>query len=570
MKNTAQEQRAAILANWGDFINEAKAPSDNVKSSQLSDAKKWIIAQIAHNKHYINEGYTSPVAGSVNGIGPVALPASPGSYADFHDPARQVGSGDSAIVALGLSMSIAAHTIAFDLVPTVPINSELVMVEFSDTIYSGGKLNSATKPTFVKITCANLHAETLTAGDDIHIYGANGAASAKFKFVQYARLEKAIIVRFESAGTYTTVGPAYTEVASTTLNAVAAAATNYIIGAGSAEASGTVTINFVNPNDDSIARVFGNDSNLGLEPMDRETQEAGNRNKIELKTYSKPVQAKAYSVEGIITRQQARLYKSKGLDGVPMLKKAMQNEVTQAINDDILDRMRKLGVTTHANLYASQNVNFHLFIGPAATANKALTAFPGVAPMVDMRGTNRTAEFGNITNAETNSAAENMYSRQARLRSRILAAAAAIGTISRFGAADACVVNGQLLAAIKESKGWQPSQVENTLTTSVNALYFAGTISDVKVFCNPKMDWDDTTVIVCRTNKTADGNDVDNLNQGIVFMPYDLAASVDIIDPANMSPRFLVESVYAITETGIHPNLAYLTFAVANDFGMWS
>lgn len=575
--NTSAEIRTKLLSNWGEFIMESKGAADPMsRTAGMSEAKQWIIAQIAENKKFINEGYTMPTSGSYNGVGAVTLPASPGSYADFHDPSRAVGSGDPAIAALGLSMSIAAHTIAFDLMPVVPIHSELVMLEYVDTIYAGGKMDTAIKPNFIKVSEANLFADTdLTVGSTVILAGVDGAAAASLTFIQFGRLDRSMIFRVDSTGTFT-APDTYTVDNTKTLNAVKAANTRYKIDATAvANVAAAATISFANPNDDHI-RSASNDANVSnLEPMARETAEQGNRVKLELKTWTKPVQTGTYSVEGIITRQQARQFKSKGLDGIPMLKKAMQNEVTQSINDDALDQMRKLGVTNHANLFAAQGVNMHLFIGPASTANKALTAFDALSsrnggPLLDVRKTNRTSEFGNIPNAETNSSAENLYSRQTRLRSRILAAAAAIGSISRFGAGDAAVVNAQLLAAIKESKGWQASQVENTLMQSTKALYFAGTIADVKIFCNPKMDWNDTTVIVLRTNKTADGNDVENLNQGLVFLPYDLAAQVDIIDPNNMSPRFLVESVYALATTGIHPELAYLTFSVQNDFGMWS
>lgn len=77
----------------------------------------------------------------------------------------------------------------------------------------------------------------------------------------------------------------------------------------------------------------------------------------------------------------------------------------------------------------------------------------------------------------------------------------------------------------------------------------------------------DMSVLVLRTNKTADGVDIDNINQGCVFMPYDLASTVEITAEGTAAPKLLIESDYAFAETGVYPELAYLTFAIDSDYG---
>lgn len=556
-----------LLNSWGEFITESKSPAV-MDEHPWAENRKYLMATLAHNKSYVLENFDPATGSNTNGAGPVQLPADPGSYADFSDPTRQLGSGDPAIAVLGLGMSIAAHTIAFDLFPTVPIHSELVLVEYVDTIYAGGRFDTEAKPEFIKLTDNTISGLALEESDLILIHGADDAAAAQFVFVQRDRISKAILVKVQATGTFTIAG-GFVADTSISLDDVSAAAASYQRnGSASAAIAGDFTLAFANPNDQHI-QAFSAYGNLDGEPVDRRTAEQGTQSEMELVTYTKAIQAKSYTVTGKVSRQQHRQFKSKGLDAVPILKRAMQNEVTQSINDDLIERARKLGVTNHANLLAAQGVNLNLFIGPASTADKAFTTF-SIRPFVDARGVNRSVEFGAIVNSETNSAAENLYSRQARLRSRILLASAVIGNVSRFGSADAVVVGTQLLAALKESKGFQGSQISNTLTNSTKALYFAGTIADVKIYCNPKWNYNDFTVMVMRTNKTIDGSDKDNLNQGIVFLPYDLAADVDIIAEGNFSPKFLVESVYAIAETGIHPEMAYLTFGVANDFGSWA
>ncbi len=559
-----------LLNKWDHLITESFEGDDGgVGAGGIPESKRRIIAQIAENKMYILEGYNSATPANTIGIGQVRLPGDPGSQDDFYDDTRQVGSGDPALAILGLSMSIAAQTIAFDLVPVVPLHSELATLQYVDTKYAGGKFNSAAKPTFVKLIDASLSGNTdLGIGSDIVVHGGDDDPAVKLKMIQYGRLEKSVIVKVESTGNAKASGKPYVAKDSVTINEVIATATGIVVDDHASVAKSTdFKIDFAHSNDDHIqaASSYGNTDGM---PVDRLTVEGGTYTELELETYTKAIKAETYTIGGKITRPQLRAFKSMGIDAIPLLKRAMSNEITQSINDHLLNRMRALGVGNHANLFAAQGINFNLFIGPGSTPNKTFGNFK-VRKFIDHRGQDRTAEFGLIPNSETNSAAENMYSRQARLRSKILGAAAVIGNVSRFGAADSVIVNTQVLSALKESVGYSGSTVANNITQSSKALYYAGTMADIKIYCNPKWNYADTTAIVARTNKSTDGNDYQNLNQGLVFLPYDLAANIDTVAEGIMGPKFLVESVYAIAETGIHPELSYLTLAFDTDFGSW-
>ena len=50
-------------------------------------------------------------------------------------------------------------------------------------------------------------------------------------------------------------------------------------------------------------------------------------------------------------------------------------------------------------------------------------------------------------------------------------------------------------------------------------------------------------------------------------MPYDLASSVELTAEGTAAPKLLIESDYALAETGMYPELAYLTFAIHSDYG---
>jgi hypothetical protein len=548
-------QNSQLLTKWGQFIDEA-APG-------LKNSKKLFVARVAENAEFINESGTTNISShgqNTNGIGSINLPTNvDAKYTNFYN--QTPGSGDVPVTMLSMAMSVAATTIGFDLLPAVPIYQPSVLLQYIDYIYGGGRLDEANhKPLMVTVKSTDLQGNTsLTPGTTVLI-GADTttAAVASLVFVGFTRLEAYPVFKVTGAGAND----------ATALSDIAF--TKYKIGSN-AEASFTdATSKFELTR--AVENHFGEFSaygEIGGEGVDRAVAERGTRSVLEMKTYSKLVRTKEHTVEGIVTRQQARDVKAMGLDAMPALKIAMQNELSQSINKEILERMRRLGVSTHLMLQKSQGVNLNLFIGPPATASKSIANFK-TRPLFDKTGSNKTSAFADAVNAETNSAAENLYSRQRRIKSRILAAAALVGQVSRWGSADAAVVNTQLLAAIKESKGFQASTIEgNNISQDTKALYYAGEVAGVKLYCDPNLDWNDTSVVVARTGKSSTGVDELDLHEGLVFLPYNLASSVDIIAEGTMSPKCLLESVYSIAEIGIRPELAYFTFVCDNGFGTW-
>ena len=102
--NAKRTQIDALLKKWGPVLDESF-------DSKLSPAKKYLLASIAQNVQYMNESFESTYSQNLNGVGPVAFPADPGTQAQFHDPSRKRGSIDVAANVLALNMNIAANTI---------------------------------------------------------------------------------------------------------------------------------------------------------------------------------------------------------------------------------------------------------------------------------------------------------------------------------------------------------------------------------------------------------------------------------------------------------------------------
>lgn len=569
--NAKQQQRKALLDKWGGVIDES--------FGKLPENKKYFLAALAHNVQYINEGFDNVYSQNLNGMGPVAFPADPGTQQQFHDPSRKVGSIDVPANTLALNMNLAAQTILFDLLPTVPVYSPLVQLDYVDYVYGGGKLGSGEGPRYFLIKWEELYnadsqagIKTLRKGDVIYVGKKEvDALCVKATFVQTSRVAGYVIVRND--GVYK-VAETETKMSFVASNEPLVAAAQNADTIFKVDVDGTATdivvagmtkviFDLVSAGDEQIHGFVT--LNEDGDPMSRAQSEFGNSKVMELRTFSKAIEVKTYQVWGALTRRQVKDLKARGLDSVAIIKNAMQNEITQAINDNGLSRMRRLGVTTHANLLAAQGYNLNLYIGAAGSTGKDFKAF-SIPEFIDAAGVDRAGEMGIIPNAESNSSAENQITRQARIATRILAASAIIGNLSRFGAGDAAVVNTITLVALKTQKNFV-SAIDNTLVQDNKNLYYAGDLAGIKIYCDPKQMLNDNRVLVLRTNKTADGVDIDNINQGMVFLPYDLASTVEITAEGTAAPKLLIESDYALAETGMYPSLAYLTFAIDSDYG---
>jgi hypothetical protein len=236
---------------------------------------------------------------------------------------------------------------------------------------------------------------------------------------------------------------------------------------------------------------------------------------------------------------------------------ACQNEITQSINARILEHVFRLGVTNAVKVRARQNADLNLHLG---TDVKPLSSF-SMKEFVDVYGEDQAANWGNVANAEVSTSAENTYSRQRRIASRILAAANLIQVTGRRGRANWIVTNAQVATALQDCAGYVVApMVNNLLQDGSRDLYQAGTLAGIKVYVDPYMDWDDCRICVGRKGN---GNE-----PGVIFMPYILADTVSITAEGTMAPKMLVNSRYAIADAGFFPESQYLTFAVNSDFGL--
>lgn len=478
---------------------------------------------------------------------------------------QTVGSGDMPISTLPMALNVALLTVGLELVPVIPAKGPWHMLSYMDFPYAGGKLGrvnetsfdgkgegNENKPIYVKIkglTLAqikDLRDAKVAKGDEVE------AGDLKGWFIGFGRMDGCPLVEVEESG-------------DVSLREALAAATSLTIGEAEAVtvAAGTLEADFVQTSVD-LADGFANfhvkasDKDNFRRTMTRAENETGTGNTIGLRLFSKWIQMGSYEVTGTVTRQQLQDLPLYGVDAVGKVMEAMQNEITQHINQRIVERAFALGVQNAVQQKAYQGVDLNLYMGK--TASKPLADF-GIKEFVDAHGVDQLADWGAVANAEVNTSAENLHTRQRRIMSRILAAVTVIQNVGRRGRPTWILTNGQVAAALEDVSGYVVAPFVNGMAQDGSKdLYMGGSVAGLKVYVDPYMDWNDTRICVGRKG---DAN-----SPGLVFLPYILADQVQITAEGTMAPKMLLNSRFALAELGFYPETMYFTFAVFSDFGL--
>ena len=475
--------------------------------------------------------------------------------ADFHSNAYKVGSGDIPMSTLTMALEVAAMTIGLELVPVIPANGPWAMLSYMDFPYAGGKLGrinetaldgkgegDANKPIYIKFYVEGVDKSKVKAGDTVKVGTFEG------KFIGFSRIDNSVIAKVVTCGN-----------ADTSIADAFAAATKVTIGSNAEKTvtEGSIRADLVAAAADHI-QGFANFYDGGDEPMTRAQNETGVGNTIGARMFTKLVQMGAYEVTGSVTRQQLQDMPLYGVDVIGKVLEQMQNQISQAINNRILDRLFKLGVTNAKTQKEIQGVDLNLFFGKTVSATRELKDFASAKYYIGIDGENAAKNWGPVKNATQNTAAETVTTHQRRIMSRCLAAANLIANVSRFGRASWIVTNTQILSALQDCAGFVVAPMTNTLTQDGSqSLYFAGSIAGLNVYVDPYMQWDDTRICVGRKS---DGN-----TPGVIFMPYILADTVQTVVEGTMAPKLLVNSRFAIVDAGFHCEQSYYTFMVDSD-----
>lgn len=562
---------------WSSIISESLHVTNTAKLN-------WMSQYAANHEIYEGVQDTKPIDGGIYatplntmGMGNPIMPSNSG-VAGGAFGTQTPGSGDVPMSTLTMSLEIAAMTIGLELVPVIPANGPWAMLSYMDFPYAGGKLGRTNyetsldgkgegddnKPIYIKVPYSIVYADGKTKNDipadadmaftQVLDAGETGAVKTlNSTFIGFSRIDNSIIVKVVDCG------DADTSIADVFTKKVKLTSTKAkdVINSDIDDSVQKVTADLVAAAADHV-QGFANFANGSADPMSRGENETGMGNTMGARMFSRLVQMGSYEVTGTVTRQQLQDMPLYGVDVVGKVLEAMQNEISQHINNRILDRVFKLGVDNAVVQHNYQGVDLNLFFGDTETKNKALNTFSAARYMKDSNDKTDWQTNWKVQNATLNTAAENTHTHQRRIMSRALAAANLIANVSRFGRGTWLVTNTQVLSALQDCAGFVIAPMANDLTQDGSkSLYFAGTLAGLQVYVDPYMTWDDTRVCVGRKS---DGN-----TPGVIFMPYILADSVQTIAEGTMAPKLLVNSRFAIVDAGFHPAQSYYTFAVDAD-----
>lgn len=561
---------AEVLKTWSGFITESTGVTDRAKLTWMS---KYCAYHDMNEKQSLNEsalGYAhlNPNM-NVGGMGAAYFPgANPNNG---YDGVR--GSGDNPFSLLPLAVQVAAQTIALDLVPVVPMQGPLGILQYMDYVYEGGKTNfrprfegewpagdeSKTAPLMVKLTLSTGDANS---DSDIENARISDAALVNEDAINHAAKFKELREDFKphmapiAVGDYELIFVALGRIDGRPIFQVKEKAYHGDVKVNGGEGAGlslaetllvenpvllgkyyVVDIDTVKALEDFIPGFTGagfkNGDPMSAKAYDRETGESTPSNMMSLNTFTLSVKAKTIQVKGAITREQIQDLKAYGIDAVAQVEAELVNELTQHINREILNEIFALGDQNHveAEAFEGINLNTYFVVRPDAP------------------------ELDGYVKSFVGGGAETLGTIQRRIMSKILAASNLIAQRGRRGAGTFAVCSAAIATALQDCSGFVAYPLSNTINQNAGSLYPVGAISGVSIYVDPNLPWSATKVVVGRKGK-------DN-EPGLVFMPYLMADKLSYpAEGMEGAPVTSLKSRYALVRAGHHPQLYYYSFDI--------
>ena len=552
---------AETMKTWSGFITESTGVTDR---SKLTWMTKYCAFHDMHEKKELNEsvmGYAHMNPNmNVGGMGAMTFPgANPNNG---YDGAR--GSGDNPFSLLPLAVQVAAQTIALDLVPVVPMQGPLGILQYMDYVYEGGRTNvrpipgvgneSKTAPLMVKLTLGKTEGEdedakfvkaTIKELKEVFTpgYESTDAEGYKLIFVAFGRIDGRPIFQVQGhsklTGAYANGG----EGADKPLYEVLETLGGFEVG----------DIDTVKALEDFIPGFTGagfkNGKPMSATPYDRQTGESTPSNMMSLNVFTEKVEAKTIQVKGTITREQIQDLKAYGIDALAQVEAELVNELTQHINRELLDEIFALGDQNHEEAKAFEGIDLNTYFTADPDAESLTT---------DGYYTENGKEYKMVYVA---GGAETLGTVQRRIMSKILAASNLIAQRGRRGAGTFAVCSAHIATALQDCAGFVAYPLSNTINQTAGSLFPVGAISGVSIYVDPNMPWFDNRVVVGRKGK-------DN-EPGLIFMPYLMADKLSYpSEGMEGAPVTSLKSRYAIVKAGHNPQLYFYTFDIKAGYGV--
>lgn len=605
-KNLAQ-----IIESWTPAIKQL---TKNAVNESNPDKLAW-MCEYAHNHTMkLNEeavgGVSFPYQTLNNtlGIGNAVPASSAGQTAADQMSPASIGSGDKWPALLPMALQVAARTIGFDLVNTIPFQGPTGVLPFLDYVYAGSKdvygatpahneasANPEFGPNGVKapemydaphaFRCKVAPKDGVSFGkqDEYQIVKADcikalkdakdgiteigTTTKIKVQFIGLSRLSGEPMFKVMPGQTSTPLSKIFgadNKVDVSFDNAVAVDGATTItklefslVGARLISALEDQLQGFTGAgkyDSDRWSGTFQDPYHL-YEPMDRATGEMQYPRQMSLKVFTKYVQVGTQSVAVAVTQEQVQdLQKQWGIDVLKLVENAAINELSQSINKHILSRLFALGWKNHVQAYEAEGINLNINISAEKTPGTvAFATYTENGEALWEMPVNNPVEYGT-------GAFENADTTYKKIGVNMLAAGNIIMQRGRRGAANFAVTNWKIATMLQSNAQYAFSPIANTFNQNNGSLYPVGTIAGITLYVDPMMHTQDTRVLVGRKGEKEEPQ--------VVFCPYIMAESVRLIAEGTASPKVLVKSRYALVDLGWYPQLNYLTFYVKTNPGL--
>jgi hypothetical protein len=570
-----------VLEKWSSVLDKL-----DVKESSK---REWIAEYAEY--HQINENVAYANLGNISGMGAVVAPqpsALPGQTGYGTGVAGQAygqggvtGSGDYGQQLLPISMKVAAHTIGLDLVAVKPSAGPVIDLMYVDYRYDDGPLNEedynpivfkigTTDNTSIQDLIDELKAEMLSKGiretqggltgrlffnlAENQLSAVNPLAADRpqggvvntvvepsdkrgvIEFLGFSRIDGLPMFRAfrtsngapQSLGYWkfkadkNTFGETEKVVDAFSLDNGSgdSISADYVIGFGTA---GLVKVELVSALEDHIE---GFTTNGTKKAMPRDMDEKHYPGIIAPNVTTKRVQVGTVEISSALKITEIEDIKAQtGIDIVQKLESVLVNELSQTISKEIVNKVFEMGELNRAS----------------APSNAGVTIFD-----FDV-----DAYFGgNAPGGETTQSA------QRKLITKVMNASNYIATEGRVGPASYIVTNGTLAAVLAEGSRYTIQTVPSSSVNAQGQLYPMGQVGNLTVYVDPYMKYNDNRILLGRKNNPE--------QPGIIFVPYLMAQSVQLISEATFAPRLMLRSRYAVTEVGFFPQKQYMTIYVTD------
>jgi hypothetical protein len=269
-------------------------------------------------------------------------------------------------------------------------------------------------------------------------------------------------------------------------------------------------------------------------PMTRDEDERTYPNVIGPDIFTKTIQVGDIEITSSLKRTQIEDIKAAtGMDIVQKLESVLVNELTQTISKQIIakvtemaDKNRTAWTTpkdSAGNPKFDFNVDAYLAVGAAT---------PG---------------------------GETTHSIQRKLIAKLNNASNFIATEGRVGPAQYLVTNGNLASVIQDVAGYTLNPVKANLNAN-GQLFPMGNVGNISIYVDPYQRWDDNRIFLGRKNSVE--------QPGLVFVPYLMAQSIQLISEATWAPRMMIRSRYAVADIGFFPWKQFMTIVVTDSAGV--